>query len=448
MLALSRFLAKYFGFLILPLVFSPAISYAESTSGSETIQALKEKVKKLEKKSSRNRRASKKSFNSLGKLKRRMKVNGFLSVGVTRVKDDEATYLEELGNPIDDELNFQTDSLVGLQFEFKLLQQMSVVTQFLSQLGDSEELISEWAYLKYDSAEKKHHLKVGRVRNPMFLLSEYQEIGFTYPWVRPPQPLYFLTLVSNVEGVNYRYDFEALSWLYSVGVVYGATKSFALGVDIDIQNLTTVSMTAQKENLTLRAAASNARMEASGSVFDTLSAQFSGSGLSAMDPVTDTNFYNMGLRYDIGDWSILSELVKLEFHPPTIGGSFDMGYLAVTKRFGRWSTTFTYTKSQSNGRSDSHKLEVAEYARANFGVLADAVGDLLEGRIFETTDYTLTQRFDISSKIAVKFELLKSGNFGGGTRGAKSGYFDVNEGNILREIDDQYIYSVVLDAVF
>lgn len=48
----------------------------------------------------------------------------------------------------------------------------------------------EWAYLSWRPQESNWEVSLGRKRLPIYYYSDFSDVGFAYPWVRPPQELY------------------------------------------------------------------------------------------------------------------------------------------------------------------------------------------------------------------------------------------------------------------
>ncbi len=134
--------------------------------------------------------------------------NGFFTAGVTK-SDSESPYSPGLyGQGIRDKTDFETDTIFGLQVRSQIDEKLSVTGQFLAKGGDgSFDLSTDWAYATYaltDSAS----VRAGRLRLPAFLMSEFLEVGYAYPWVRPPVEVYGLSMMSSYMGTDLIYNIE------------------------------------------------------------------------------------------------------------------------------------------------------------------------------------------------------------------------------------------------
>jgi len=134
--------------------------------------------------------------------------NGFLTAGVSK-SDSESPYSPGLyGRGVRDKIDFETDTIFGLQIRSHIDKKLSVTGQFLAKGGDgSFDLSTDWAYATYDLTSKAS-IRAGRLRLPVFLMSEFLEVGYAYPWIRPPVEIYALGMVSSYMGTDFIYNIE------------------------------------------------------------------------------------------------------------------------------------------------------------------------------------------------------------------------------------------------
>ncbi len=135
--------------------------------------------------------------------------DGFMTVGAAKIVDIEDAdkgniYIGGLGDRgISDDLSFERDSRFGLQISSDVAENMSVVAQILGR-GESGNFnaIVEWAYVdyKFNDIASVH---VGKIKQPVYLVNDYIEVGYAYPWIRPPQEVYLLNNPLNtVNGIE------------------------------------------------------------------------------------------------------------------------------------------------------------------------------------------------------------------------------------------------------
>jgi len=135
--------------------------------------------------------------------------DGFMTAGATKIvdinKEDKGNvYIGGLGDRgITDDVTFERDTRFGLQISSDITENMSVVSQILGR-GDKGNFnaIIEWAYIDYKIHDVAS-IHVGKIKQPVYLVNDYVEVGYAYPWIRPPQEVYLLNNPLNtVNGIE------------------------------------------------------------------------------------------------------------------------------------------------------------------------------------------------------------------------------------------------------
>lgn len=181
----SRFALKYLFVSCLGLSAVPALQ-AES---------LEDRVSALE----NTQKQHSDALQSVSDLAKKVEVSGFLSVRGGQIDSDTMSYL----NVLENEWTFSEESVAGLQLDITPTENLTVSLQLkASGLSDGVEL--EWAYLEYAFAPD-FKVRGGRLRTPGFMLSEYRDIGYAYPWVQVPFEVYGWLPFNRYEGLDMRY---------------------------------------------------------------------------------------------------------------------------------------------------------------------------------------------------------------------------------------------------
>lgn len=131
-----------------------------------------------------------------------VELSGFASfIGGIKNEDGDHLLYES------DDLNFQADSLVGVQLRQYVNDKVSTTVQLLARGVDDWNPEIDWAYLSY---EQRSDLtwRVGRLRLPFYLYSDYLSIGYSYPWIAPPYAVYYFP-VTAIDGGDIVYTFTA-----------------------------------------------------------------------------------------------------------------------------------------------------------------------------------------------------------------------------------------------
>jgi len=141
--------------------------------------------------------------------------DGFMTAGASKIvsiddADKGNIYIGGLGDRgISEDLSFERDTRFGLQISSDVTEDMSVVAQLLGR-GDKGNFnaIIEWAYIDYEVTDYAS-IHVGKIKQPVYLVNDYVEVGYAYPWIRPPQEVYLLNNPLNtVNGIELLLQFE------------------------------------------------------------------------------------------------------------------------------------------------------------------------------------------------------------------------------------------------
>ncbi|ARU55723.1 hypothetical protein OLMES_1648 [Oleiphilus messinensis] len=141
-------------------------------------------------------------FNLTKDINQGIRVSGFLSAAVAQVAIEEELQWGNEGP--DNEVDWNSDSIVGLQISYSVTERLSAVLQMVSKGGFNSEFDADWFYLHYNFNES-FSIMAGRIRPQFFMMSDYVEVGFTYPWIRPPVEVYDPIPTDVGQGVSFNY---------------------------------------------------------------------------------------------------------------------------------------------------------------------------------------------------------------------------------------------------
>ena len=134
------------------------------------------------------------------------RLSGFMTTSITT--SNNATPIL-LGYEIDDNVNFLSDSVLGIQVDSTIDEKTRFSTQLIArESNDSFDFNAEWLYLARD-INPHIELRAGRLRTPIYLYSDTIYVGVTYPWVRTPDEVYNLFgNITRYSGIDLTYDIE------------------------------------------------------------------------------------------------------------------------------------------------------------------------------------------------------------------------------------------------
>lgn len=278
-----------------------------------------------------------------------------------------------------DNWSFQQESRLGAQLNVNFSDNLSLVTQVMARAVDSE-LSLEWAYLSYDINDKIT-LQVGRKRIPLYYYSEFQDVGFAYIWLRPPQTLYGWE-ASNYNGANIRYSDNFKDWSVTANAYAGSEKvdnapyndlydtvpqdskwDKIRGFDVELTRdwFTARLIYMTSENSATERPDSNA----------------------FYSPPTDQTVIGLSLNADFGDWFILTEMNvnKREDKADGLSIRSPANMLGVGYRSGNWTPFVSWSRFWDK----SNNLELYEPERF--------------------TDTSFTLRYDLNNNSAIKAQI-------------------------------------------
>jgi hypothetical protein len=160
-------------------------------------------------------------------------VSGFASVVGGRVLEGSGVEEFDLGptfladyplvGAYEEEISFKPDTLFGLQFSADLLEGLSATAQIVARGADDFSASFEWAYLSY---ELNDHwtLQAGKKRLPLYYYSDFFDVGYAYPWIRPPADNYTWQIF-NYTGASAGYNYLVGDWTLSGQLYFGSEDS-------------------------------------------------------------------------------------------------------------------------------------------------------------------------------------------------------------------------------
>jgi len=128
-----------------------------------------------------------------------IELNGFLTVGATRSNSS----IDSQNGNIKDDINFDQDTRVGIQVSADINPRMSVTAQLLgtNREDDNFDGSFDWGYISYNMTENLD-IRGGKIKFPTFLVSDYIEVGYAYPWIRPPAEVYTSNPITAISGAD------------------------------------------------------------------------------------------------------------------------------------------------------------------------------------------------------------------------------------------------------
>ncbi|MBV1915693.1 MAG: porin [Pseudomonadales bacterium] len=336
----------------------------------------------------------------------RVTINGFFSASFITHGDDTAV-TDNWGGATDKN-DFSALSNVGIQMMFDINDEMTMVTQLVARGEEAWNLEAEWAFIAYEATDALT-LRFGRQKGPLYLLSEYIEVGYAMPWITAPDEVYGITGDSTYDGIGALYTFAIGDWDTTIQALYANNSFYSDNIgDVDLNDFITLSITGESENWTLRLSYS----VVSGDI------PALGGGIVPANDNTDISYASAGAKFDNGDWLLMSEVVSLAIDGPM--ADTDSAYFLVGYRFGNVMPHFTWSHMKNGDPGDRDSLGPI------FGPAMDAA--LVENQ----TTYTAGVRWDFMAGVAAKFEVSHVTDFDDTKGQFKAGTLSDDSVNIVK----------------
>ena len=270
------------------------------------------------------------------------------------------------------------DSRLGAQLDVKFNQRWSGVLQVITEqrYNNSYRPSVEWANIKYQ-ATPDLALRAGRIALPIFLAADYRKIGYAYPWVRTPVEVYGGIPVSNSDGVDAAYRWQAAAIKHTTQAFYGCTDiTLTATTSVKARGMAGLTYSAEYGTAMLRLSAFVARLNVNIArpLFDGFR-QFGPQGVAIAEhyDVVDkrANGMAIGFSLDSGQWFAMAEAASFDGHS-FLGHTRSM-YASAGYRSGAFTPYLAYSRVRSMDPSSAPGLSAAAQLNADLALLLQAI---------------------------------------------------------------------------
>jgi len=311
------------------------------------------------------------------------------------------------------------DSRLGMQLEYNISTSADFVGQvvlrdkFHANFNNSTEL----AYV----AIRPHSnldLRLGRISYDAFLMSEYRDVSFVQPWVRPPSEFYGWLPIFSVNGADGAYSFQSDEASWRIKAQAGSSKAsipIGAGYDLRADNLFGVSITRQSDSLRLKAAYSQWRTGSEPSAFTPLhqgldavaTAAIPGVSAEAADLRRNLSFKDskisyltVGAAFDDGVWLAQGEL-GLSTSTAAVVPHGIVAYVSVGHNFGDW---MPYLMLSSSLPSNDLRSATNDWGTVSANGLRDSALFTVNATRIEQETASIGTRFQLHPKATFKLQ--------------------------------------------
>ncbi|MDP5211603.1 hypothetical protein ORJ66_00905 [Pseudoalteromonas tunicata] len=109
-----------------------------------------------------------------------------------------------------EDFKFKPETMIALQARMDVAEGLVFTGQLVAKGADNFNPDIDWLYLTYNINDQ-WYVMAGRRNLPMYYFSEYMEVGYAYPWVRPPANLYWWE-ITQFDGLTVAHQINWTEW--------------------------------------------------------------------------------------------------------------------------------------------------------------------------------------------------------------------------------------------
>lgn len=348
-------------------------------------------------------------------------VKGFGTFALTGTDTREIGYKRDLSQVknVKKPWGFLTDSRFGIQLDVDINQSLHATTQWVvrDHAGNFFEQNLEWAFLRWSQSDTLD-IRFGRMGADLFLLSDYRNVGYAYPWMRPPHEFYASVPMFHFDGFdikkNFRIDDDLLSLKLFAGYSFNQLPTVFPELFEVESPVAGGNIVYQSGNWTTRAAYAFLHILSDvpvGQLTDVLlqpETNFAIPNISQVVPHlsiknTDIHYMSVGTAYDDSTWFAQAEASYIEsetsYYPPSANA-----YLSVGRRFSTLSIYALYGISQTF--RNSVDIPQPLVPAPELLQLTNVVDDVINRNEVDEQSISLGLRWDFHPKVALKAQWI------------------------------------------
>jgi hypothetical protein len=391
--------------------------------------------------------------------------SGFASIGAGKLSDDTLEFMDYTG----DEWSMDSDSVIALQAIMQAGDRWSVTGQVLAKgftFGEYSpyEPRLEWLFVSYELTPELR-VRGGRLRLPYFVYSESLEIGYSYPWVRPPIEMYanFLEPFANFDGIDLTLQKQMGDFDNEFKIFGGSTQKEYRGRDVNIEKTAGFAVMTRWDEFSFRYCYNWNRM----SIYDpnlqepidfyhqvedvATSLNLQGAGI--FGDIADTlrldskvyQYHGLGAQWEHDAWTVIAERLTTQGPGKQFSFENDGWYLTVAHQIDDWMPYVSIGEYRSEMDPKINRRIMASYnvIPSGFNDQVDELRSQTMAGIDDLSVYhkstTLGIRYDFHPSAALKLE-AEYFNF----KSTGQMLFDGSK----EEPDHVLATSIVIDVVF
>ncbi len=358
-------------------------------------------------------------------------ISGFGTLGGVYNSNQDHGFALDLGQKTSPgrQYSWRTDTRLGIQIAHSFTPQWQMVGQVLArdQVQNTLNNLIARAFVSY-RPDPNLHLRIGRLADATFLISDYRDVGYVYPWVRPPMETYSIIAPRSYDGIDVTYSLPDTAGVWRIKGLAGRLKaelSTGIGYDYTLSSNDLWGMALIREKGPLKArigyssfhvknpAALPAQLPfglnqvAASPLVNSLhpaiatEALFYLEGLDSLEGAR-VNYASIGFSYDDGNWVAQAEVSDLS-SSTRIYPKGQQGYASLGYRIGDFMPYVMIGGSRSPAAAKAGTSWAAALG-PEAGSLQDVALAALNAHRWDQSTLSLGMRWDFNRRAALKLQ--------------------------------------------
>lgn len=259
-----------------------------------------------------------------------VKISGYGSAALTMADTDSAQFARpNQAAGAGRTARTGVDSNLGLQANVTVTPWLSATVQGLARKDGEDDVGADlaWAFAKAKVSDS-FSVRVGRMGLPVFMISDYRNVGYANTMLRPPGEMYSQVPLNSIDGIDGTYQFSAGDTSITTQLALGRTKAtLATGpastVQVEGKSIVALNVVAEHGPVTVRLGRAETRLTINDSpslntLMGSLRAAGSGYRIAQLGELADAlevkdkkaSFTSVGLGLDWNNMLLQSEYAQ------------------------------------------------------------------------------------------------------------------------------------------
>ncbi|SFM10439.1 hypothetical protein [Rugamonas rubra] len=291
-------------------------------------------------------------------------ISGFGTAALTMSDTDQAEYIRPgQAAGVRKDARPGVDSNFGVQATAKWNETVSFTAQGLVRKYATDQYGAElaWAFAKYKASDD-FSLRAGRVGLPIYLISDFRNVGYANTMLRPPAEVYRQVSVDHVDGVDvvYQHSFDDTS--VTAQFAFGKSQNKQPGnAYTDFSTVTALHVVVENGPFTYRFGRADAKFSAKNNPSLTgLNTTLRAVGLGAIADdlkLEDIkgSFTSLGLTMDYKNFLVQTEYAKRKTESRLVHDTSSW-YAMLGYRYGKFTPYYMYGDIKQDSRNEYSSL--------------------------------------------------------------------------------------------